>query len=33
MQKMERFMDVSANQILAIRMGSGIVAAVKPKTK
>jgi hypothetical protein len=32
-QKMERFTDVSANQILTIREGSGIVAAVKLKTK
>jgi hypothetical protein len=32
-QKTERFTEVSANQILTIREGSGIVAAVKPKTK
>jgi hypothetical protein len=32
-QKLEKFADVSANQILTIREGSGIVAAVKPKTK
>jgi hypothetical protein len=32
-QKFERFTDVNANQILTIREGSGIVAAVKPKTK
>jgi hypothetical protein len=30
---LERFTDVSANQILTIREGSGIVATVKPKTK
>jgi hypothetical protein len=32
-QKMERFTEVIANQILTIREGSGIVAAVKPKAK
>jgi enediyne biosynthesis protein E4 len=32
-QKLEKFTDVGANQILAIREGSGIVAAVKPKIK
>jgi hypothetical protein len=32
-QKLERFPDVNANQILTIREGSGIIAAVKPKTK
>ena len=32
-QKIERFTQVKANQILTIREGSGIVDAVKPKTK
>jgi len=32
-QKVELFKQVDANQILTIREGSGIVAAVKPKTK
>jgi hypothetical protein len=32
-QKLERFTDVSCNQILTIREGRGIVAAVKSKTK
>jgi enediyne biosynthesis protein E4 len=32
-QKLERFTDVNANQILTIREGSGIVAAAKPKSK
>jgi hypothetical protein len=32
-QKLEKFTDVGANQILAIREGSGIVAAVKPQIK
>jgi enediyne biosynthesis protein E4 len=32
-QKVERFTQVSANQIITIREGSGIVETVKPKTK
>jgi hypothetical protein len=32
-QKTERFTQIKANQILTIREGSGIVGAVKPKTK
>ena len=32
-QKIERFTQVKANQILTIREGSGMVAAVKPGTK
>ncbi len=31
-QKVERFTQVKANQILTIREGAGIVAATKPKT-
>jgi hypothetical protein len=31
-QKIERFTQVKANQILTIREGSGIVAAAKPKS-
>jgi hypothetical protein len=32
-QKVERFTQVKANQILTIREGSGIVDTFKPKTK
>jgi len=32
-QKLEQFIQVNANQILTIREGSGIVAAVKARTK
>src|SRR2546425_5037319 len=32
-QKIERFTQVKANQILIIREGSGIVETVRPKTK
>jgi hypothetical protein len=32
-QKLERFQQVDANQILTIREGAGIVAAVKPRSK
>jgi hypothetical protein len=32
-QKLERFTQVAANQILTIREGSGIVGSVKPNTK
>jgi hypothetical protein len=32
-QKLERFTQVDANQILTIREGSGIVSAIKPKNK
>jgi enediyne biosynthesis protein E4 len=32
-QKIERFPQVKANQILTIREGSGIVDSVKPKAK
>jgi enediyne biosynthesis protein E4 len=32
-QKIEKFTQVKANQILTIREGSGIVDTVKPKTK
>jgi hypothetical protein len=31
-QKIERFLQVKANQILTIREGGGIVDAVKPKS-
>jgi hypothetical protein len=31
--KIERFTDVKANQILTIREGSGIVAAMSPQAK
>jgi enediyne biosynthesis protein E4 len=31
-QKIERFLQVKANQILIIREGSGIVDAIKPKS-
>jgi hypothetical protein len=32
-QKIEKFMQVKANQILTIREGSGIVSAMKPNQK
>ena len=32
-QKIERFAQVKANQIITIREGSGIVDTVKPKAK
>jgi hypothetical protein len=32
-QRMERFLNVKANQILTIREGDGIVATFKPQSK
>jgi hypothetical protein len=32
-QKLERFTQVKANQILTIREGDGIIATFKPKSK